>query len=238
MLTFRNACGLWLIWALTGFAQLDRDLPADTNYYVVGVPDWKGNLTVQVLNAPDFEQLKKDTALDNRALNYAYQNLRTDWKIRHRPAPNTENPARTPPFPLKRPQPKNLQIYVKQPTAAAADSLKSVFEAREADRQKRIEEANARTMNLLSDKKRDELEDRAGIETDLLEQFEAEIKDVKMSLEMGLSPLRKDDRNSSETPTSGRKTISVRQGARLGETAGDLVGGGDLVETGELKKKR
>ena len=57
----------------------------DTNYYVAGVADWKGNLTVQVYSPLEFAQLKKDVALDNSALNFAYQNIKSDWKAKPLP---------------------------------------------------------------------------------------------------------------------------------------------------------
>jgi hypothetical protein len=230
------SCCLLLLWALTAHAQENSGAILDTNFYVAGVTDWKGNLTVQVLPAVAFDDLKKAVALDNRALNYAYQNMRSDWRTKYGTPTPTDPKPKVPPFPLKRPTPRIFHFYAKLPTSEAAEQKKTDLEERETARQKRTESAKEKALALLPEKQQDAIEEKASSETELLEKLVAEIKDVKWSLETGNDPVRKQDRTQANGTKTNHKLITVHQGPRLGDIGGDMVKDSDLVEDGPLKK--
>lgn len=225
-----------LLWAITAPALENSGAILDTNFYVAGVTDWKGNLTVQVLPAEAFYELKKAIALDNRALSYAYQNLRTDWRTQYdTPTPTDPNP-KVPPFPLKRPTPKIFHFYGKLPTSEAAEQKKADLKERETARQKRAQTEKENALAQLLGKSQDATEEKAGSEADFLKKLVAEIKAVKLNLEAGNDPVRKQDRTQANGSKTGHKLVTVHQGPRLGDIGGDMVKGGDLVEDGPLKK--
>ncbi len=230
--------GLGFACIAGALAQGGGDPMLDTNYYVVGVADWNGDITVQVLSALDYDQLKKDVALDNRALNHAYQNLKYDWRAQHEKAASKDKPARTPSFPLKQPSPRSLQLHGKFAAVETAEQAKTPIQERETQRRERRDIAREREAKALTDKQRDQREEKAYEEQEWRERLDKEIKNVRMTLEMGFNPSRQAEAAEKGDSSSGRKTVKVRQGARLGEVGGDLVRGGDLVDGGDLKKKR
>ncbi len=229
---------LFVLSLLSAGAQSDLALMADTNFYVAGVSDWKGQVTIQVLSAVDFDSLKKDVALENRALNVAYQNLKFDWRVKFSKATPTDPKPKIPPFPLKRPMPKVFQFYAKLPTAEAAEQRKAGLEERETLRQERLETEKERALKGLSDTKQFALEDKAELEAEWLDRLQTEIKDVKMSLEMGLDPGRKQDPNAANSTKPGGQRVTTKQGPRLGEDGGNIVKEGNIVNDGALKKIR
>jgi len=224
------------LWAITVSAQENSGAILDTNFYVAGVTDWKGNLTVQVLTADAFDELKKAVALDNRALNYAYQNMRSDWKTKYSTPTPTDPKPKVPPFPLKRPPPKIFHFYAKLPTSEAAEQKKTELEERETARQKRDESTKEKALAQLPEKQQDATAEKASSQSDLLEKLVAEIKDVKLSLETGNDPVRKQDRTQANGSKNGHKLVTVHQGPRLGDIGGDMFKTGPLVEDGPLKK--
>jgi hypothetical protein len=135
---------------------------------------------------------------------------------------------------LKRPTPKIFRFYGKLPTSEAAEQKKADLEKRETARQKRAKTEKENALAQLPEKQQDATGEKTG--ADLLKKLVAEIKDVKLSLETGNDPVRKQDRTQANGSKTGHKLVTVHQGPRLGDIGGDMVKGGDLVEDGPLKK--
>ena len=230
--------GLMLLMGFAAQGQEGGGVLLDTNFYVAGVSDWNGTLTVQVLNALDYVQFKKNIDLDNKAFPIAFQNIKLDWKEKYAPPSTTEPGLKIPSFPLKRPLPRVCRFFGKLPTVEAAEARKTFYEERETGRQKRLEAETERALTLLPEAKQSTRADKAVSEAELMEQLVAEIETVKMALSMGEDPHRKRDRTQSNTSSTGGKTITFKQGARLGEGGGEFVKGGSLVDDGPLGKKR
>lgn len=229
----------WLGWlgvalllgtgSAAGQERFDMD---DTNFYVIGITDWNGNLAVEVMSYLDMIRAKEELDLDNEALKIAYQNLKQDWKTEHRKPTATDATPKVPPFPLKCPPRKEFRQLGKFPTQEPAEARKKEYADREAARVKRAEEQRGKPPVRLSEAQQDKAEEKAAAAEEEMEKLLAEIKDVKFDLMGGKDPSRDKEGESKK----GGKTITVKQGARLGDNiSGPLGRGGNLVNEGPLK---
>ena len=124
--------GLSVIWVSAQTAE---------TFTLVKVSNFDGSITVDVLNPEKLVELRKDIVLENKLIRDAYANVTRDWRKSHdnitvKQTITFKDQKREvdvkvppPPFPLKRPSPREIVQSGVYSTAEAAAERKAALEA-------------------------------------------------------------------------------------------------------------
>ena len=117
-----------------------------SSYTIMKITDLDKTVTFTVLNPEDLRALTATVNAEQKALDRAYNNLVANWKAQH--MPTTRDPTykrpKTPPYPLKRPEPKKISYVTCFPTEAEALAKKKECEAKEAVRLEEVQKREDR----------------------------------------------------------------------------------------------
>lgn len=151
-------------------------------FMLVTVRDLDGTSVNQIMSKDEYMALAKEIRSDNRMLNHAYTKVRKEWQEEQEKTQTGKKDgkqSKKQPFPLKKPQPKQVSCRGIFNSKEEAEEKKAEYDQKETKRLEREKLAEEKKLGRMSEEKRTAYKNELEQQAELLGKLHNEIINMK-----------------------------------------------------------